>query len=55
MRRIPYQRSDHESMAMTRRLTDDETEAPRRRAELLDEVLNEELPLYAEALTRLGE
>lgn len=67
-------------MAMTLRLTDDETEALRRRArregrsmqeiareavrvyieqtsrrELLDEVLDEELPRYAEALKRLGE
>lgn len=67
-------------MAMTLRLTDDETEALRRRArregrsmqdvarealreyiertsrrELLDEVLDAELPRYAEALHRLGE
>lgn len=67
-------------MAMTLRLTDDETEALRRRArregrsmqeiareavrvyieqtsrrELLDQVLDEELPRYAEALKRLGE
>jgi predicted transcriptional regulator len=67
-------------MAMTLRLTDDETEALRRRAqregrsmqevaraavreyiertsrrELLDRVLDEELPRYAEALQRLGE
>lgn len=66
-------------MAMTLRLTDEETEALRRRAalesrsmqdvarqavrdyvetssraELLDEVLGEELPRYAEALDRLG-
>ena len=66
-------------MAMTLRLTDDETEALRTRAqregrsmqevvreavrqyidrtssrELLDEVLDEELPRYAEALERLG-
>jgi predicted transcriptional regulator len=66
-------------MAMTLRLTDDETEALRRRAEreqrsmqdvarqavrdyiegtsrreLLDEVLDDELPRYAEALERLG-
>jgi predicted transcriptional regulator len=65
---------------MTLRLTDDETEALRRRArsegrsmqevareavreyiertsrrELLDHVLDEELPRYAEALERLGE
>ncbi|WP_131745839.1 ribbon-helix-helix protein, CopG family [Frankia sp. Cppng1_Ct_nod] len=65
---------------MTLRLTDDETEALRRRseleqrsmqeiarqaireyvethsrAELLDQVLDEELPRYAEALRRLGE
>ena len=67
-------------MAMTLRLTDDETEALRRRAqrearsmqdvarqavreyveshsraELLDRVLDEELPRYAEALERLGQ
>jgi hypothetical protein len=67
-------------VAMTLRLTDDETEALRRRArregrsmqdvareavreyiersstrELLDDVLDEELPRYAEALKRLGE
>jgi predicted transcriptional regulator len=67
-------------MAMTLRLTDDETEALRQRAkregrsmqdvareavrdyiertshrELLDEVLDTELPRYAEALRRLGE
>jgi len=67
-------------MAMTLRLTDDETDALRRRAqregrsmqdvaraavrdyiertsrrELLDEVLDDELPRYAEALRRLGE
>ena len=66
-------------MAMTLRLTDDETDALRRRAELeqrsmqevarqaireyvenhsraelLDQVLDEELPRYAEALERLG-
>lgn len=66
-------------MAMTLRLTDDESEALRRRAEheqrsmqdvarqavreyveqhsraeLLDHVLDEELPRYAEALERLG-
>ncbi len=66
-------------MAMTLRLTDDETEALRARAkregrsmqdvargaireyigrtsgrELLDEVLDAELPRYAEALERLG-
>lgn len=66
-------------MAMTLRLTDDETEALRRRAEresrsmqdvarqairdyvestsraeLLDEVLDSEIPRYAEALERLG-
>lgn len=65
---------------MTLRLTDDEADALRRRAqregrsmqdvaraavreyiertsqrELLDEVLDEELPRYAEALRRLGE
>lgn len=70
----------HGSMAMTLRLTDDETEALRQRArregrsmqavareavrdyiernsrrELLDEVLDEDLPRYAEALKRLGE
>jgi predicted transcriptional regulator len=67
-------------MAMTLRLTDDETDALRQRAqregrsmqevaraavreyidrtsrqELLDEVLEEELPRFAEALRRLGE
>lgn len=67
-------------MAMTLRLTDDETDALRLRAqregrsmqevartalreyidrtsrrELLDQVLDEELPRYAEALRRLGE
>ncbi len=67
-------------MAMTLRLSDDETDALRRRAqregrsmqevaraavreyidrtsrrELLDEVLDEELPRFAEALRRLGE
>jgi hypothetical protein len=67
-------------MAMTLRLTDNETDALRRRAqregrsmqdvaraavreyidrtsrqELLDEVLDEELPRFAEALRRLGE
>ena len=67
-------------MAMTLRLTDDETDALRRRArregrsmqdiarsavreyidrtsrrELLDEILDEELPRYREALRRLGE
>jgi predicted transcriptional regulator len=67
-------------MAMTLRLTDDETQALRERArregrsmqevareavrdyidrtsrrELLDQVLDEELPRYAEALKRLGE
>ena len=67
-------------MAMTLRLTDDETEALRQRArregrsmqeiareavrvyieqtsrrELLDQILDEELPRYAEALKRLGE
>ena len=67
-------------MAMTLRLTDDEAEALRQRAqhegrsmqdvaraavrdyidrtssrELLDQVLDEELPRYAEALQRLGE
>ena len=66
-------------MAMTLRLTDEENEALRRRAqlearsmqevarqavreyvashsrvELLDQVLDEELPRYAEALERLG-
>ena len=66
-------------MAMTLRLTDDETDALRARArregrsmqevareavrqyidrtssrELLDEVLDEQLPRYAEALERLG-
>jgi plasmid stability protein len=67
-------------MAMTLRLTDDETDALRLRAsregrsmqdvartavreyidrtsrrELLDEILDQELPRYAEALRRLGE
>lgn len=67
-------------MAMTLRLSDEETEALRRRAqlesrsmqdvarqavreyveshsraELLDQVLDEELPRYAEALERLGQ
>ena len=67
-------------MAMTLRLTDDETDALRRRArregrsmqeiareavrvyieqtsrrELLDQVLDDDLPRYAEALKRLGE
>jgi plasmid stability protein len=67
-------------MAMTLRLTDEETEALRQRAaregrsmqdvaraalreyiertsrrELLDQVLDEELPPFAEALRRLGE
>jgi predicted transcriptional regulator len=67
-------------MAMTLRLTDEENEALRRRAqlegrsmqevarqavreyvenhsreELLDQVLGEELPRYAEALERLGQ
>jgi len=67
-------------MAMTLRLSDDETEALRLRAqregrsmqevaraavreyidrtsrrELLDEVLDSELPVFAEALRRLGE
>ena len=67
-------------MAMTLRLTDDETDALRRRAdlegrsmqevarqavreyvethsraELLEQVLNTELPRYAEALERLGQ
>jgi len=67
-------------MAMTLRLTEDETDALRLRAqregrsmqevarsavreyvdrtsrrELLDEVLDEQLPRYAEALRRLGE
>jgi predicted transcriptional regulator len=67
-------------MAMTLRLTDEETEALRRRAEfeqrsmqevarqavreyienhsrsdLLDQVLDEELPRFAEALERLGQ
>jgi ribbon-helix-helix CopG family protein len=75
-----YHTRYHHPMAMTLRLTDDETEALRRRArregrsmqevaraavreyiertsrrELLDRVLDEELPRYAEALQRLGE
>ena len=69
-----------DGMAMTLRLSDDETEALRERArregrsmqevareavrdyidrtsrrELLDRVLDEDLPRYAEALKRLGE
>jgi hypothetical protein len=73
----PWYRDD---MAMTLRLSEDETEALRTRArlegrsmqeiarravreyidrtsrlELLDRVLDEELPRYAEALERLGE
>lgn len=40
---------------MTLRLTDAEAEVLRRRAELLDKVLDEELPRYAEALERLGQ
>ncbi|MEX5635229.1 hypothetical protein [Parafrankia sp. FMc2] len=36
-------------------LTDDEAEALRLRSELLDQVSDEELPRYAEALRRLGE
>ena len=68
------------AMPMTLRLSDDEAEALRRRADLerrsmqevarqaireyveqhsradlLDQVLNEEIPRYAEALRRLGE
>ncbi len=75
-----YRPRYHERVAMTLRLTDDETDALRRRAaregrsmqdvarsavreyidrtsrrELLDEILDEELPRYAEALRRLGE
>lgn len=70
----------HDVMAMTLRLTDDETRALQdraqlenrsmqeiarhavreyvenhSRAELLDRVLDEELPRYAEALDRLGQ
>jgi hypothetical protein len=82
---MPYQASGITGdtmtiMAMTLRLTDDETEALRRRAELehrsmqeitrqaireyvenhsraelLDQVLDEELPRYAEALERLAQ
>jgi hypothetical protein len=37
------------------RLSDDEALALRKRAELLDRVLDEELPRYAEALKRLGQ
>ncbi|MEN3270474.1 MAG: hypothetical protein V7646_7368 [Pseudonocardia sp.] len=75
---ITFDTVDH--VAMTLRLTDEETEALRRRAqregrsmqevareavrdyidrtsrrELLDRVLDDELPRYAEALERLGE
>ena len=74
-----YQQRYHPRMAMTLRLTDEETEALRQRAELeqrsmqdvarqavreyieshsrtelLDRVLDEELPHFAEALERLG-
>jgi hypothetical protein len=53
-------------MAMTLRLADSEADALRRRAireyvdghsraELLDQVLDEELPRYSEALERLGQ
>ncbi len=75
-----YQTWYHGPMAMTLRLSDDEADALRRRAqregrsmqevarqavreyvdttsrrELLDRVLDAELPRYAEALERLGE
>jgi predicted transcriptional regulator len=75
-----YQLRYHRAMAMTLRLTDDEADALRRRAdregrsmqdvarqavreyveshsraELLDQVLDAELPRYAEALERLGQ
>lgn len=75
-----YHSRYHVSMAMTLRLTDDEGDALRRRAELeqrsmqdvarhairdyverssraelLDRVLDSELPRYAEALDRLGQ
>lgn len=40
-------------MAMTPRFADDEIEALR--AELLDQVLDEELARYTEALERLGQ
>jgi len=75
-----YQLRYHPGMAMTLRLTDDETQALRERArregrsmqdvaraavrdyidrtstrELVDDVLDEQLPRYAEALRRLGE
>ncbi len=75
-----YQVWYHGAVAMTLRLSEDETDALRRRAEregrsmqevaraavreyidrtsrreLLDEVLDEQLPRYAEALRRLGE
>jgi plasmid stability protein len=77
---LRYHERYHVTMAMTLRLTDDETDALRQRAkregrsmqevaraavrdyidrtsrqELLDEVLDEELPRFAEALRRLGE
>jgi hypothetical protein len=42
-------------MAKALRLSDDEALALRKRAELLDRVLDEELPRYAEALKRLGQ
>ena len=42
-------------MAMTLRLSDTEAEVLRQRAELLDRVLDEELPRYAEALERLAQ
>ena len=48
-------------MAMTLRLTDEETEALRdyiertSKRELLDDVIAQDIPRYAEALRRLGE
>ena len=75
-----YHQRYHHPMAMTLRLTDEETEALRERAaregrsmqevareavrdyiertskrELLDDVVAQEIPRYAEALRRLGE
>jgi hypothetical protein len=77
---VRYHQWYRRRMAMTLRLSEDETDALRRRAqregrsmqevaraavreyidrtsrrELLDEVLDEELPSFAEALRRLGE
>jgi hypothetical protein len=43
------------SQSMSPRCPEPEADALRRRAELLDRVLDEELPRYAEALARLGQ